>query len=80
MTNAERLRDLGGLLRRYYSPEFSEPLSENLLSLATALEKRLRAIELSQGQASAAETRQRPVKLALVWSVPDGSREHFANT
>jgi hypothetical protein len=69
VTNAEHLRHLGGLLRRYYAPEFREPLSEELLTLATALEARLRAIELSQVQASAAEARQRPVKLALVWPV-----------
>jgi hypothetical protein len=79
VTNAEHLRHLGGLLRRYYSSEFREPLSGELLRLATALEARLGAIELSHVQASAAEARQRPVKLALVWSVPDGSREHFAN-
>jgi hypothetical protein len=69
VTNAEHLRHLGGLLGRYYAPEFREPLSEVLLTLATALEARLRAIELSQVQVSAAEARQRPVKLALVWSM-----------
>ena len=74
MTNAEQLRHLGGLLRRYYAPEFREPLSEDLLRLATALEKRLRAIELSHVPAKVAQARQRPVKLALVWSVPDDAR------
>ena len=70
MTNAAYLRHLGGLLRHYYAPEFREPLSEDLLSLATALEKRLRPIEASQLHARAAEARQRPVKLTLVWSMP----------
>ena len=70
MTNAEHLRHVGGLLRRYYAPEFRELLSDDLLRLATALEQRLRAIEMSQGQERAAQARQRPVKLGLVWSAP----------
>ena len=80
MTNAEQLRHLGGLLRRYYAPEFREALSEDLLRLATALEKRLRTVEISQVEGRAAQARQRRVKLKLVWPVPDGGCEHFTNT
>ena len=79
-TNAEQLRHLGGLLRRYYAPEFREQVSEDLLKLATALEKRLRAVELSQVEGRAAQARQRRVKLKLVWPVPDSGCEHFTNT
>ena len=76
-TNAEYLRHLGGLLRRYYAPEFREPLSEDLLRLATALENRLRAVEIRQVEARATQARRRPVKLKLVWPVPDSGSEHF---
>jgi hypothetical protein len=66
VTNAEHLRHLGGLLRRYYAPEFREPLSEDLLKLATALESRLRASKLVQVERAAAEARAKPVRLKLV--------------
>ena len=66
MTNAEHLRHLGGLLRRYYAPEFREPLSEDLVTLATALETRLRASTLLQVERAAADARAKPVRLKLV--------------
>jgi hypothetical protein len=73
--HVDQLRSLGGLLRRYYAPEFREPLSEDLLRLATALEKRLRTVEISQVEGRAAQARQRRVKLKLVWPVPDSGSE-----
>ena len=80
MNHVEQLRHLGGVLRRYYAPEFREPLSEDLLRLATALEKRLRTVEISRVEGRAAQARQKRVKLKLVWPVPDSGCEHFTNT
>ena len=77
MDQLDQLRHLGGLLRRYYGPEFREPLSEDILTLAAALEERLRGRELLQVEAPQAV--RKPVKLTLVHSEAESSPKHFAN-
>jgi hypothetical protein len=78
--HVDQLRQLGRLLRRYYAPELREPLSDDVLTLAASLESRLRGRELSQVEATAAETARRPVKLMLVYSRAESRNEGFANT